>query len=128
MGCAHSDSTRNRWPAFLKEFKEHGGARGDVGDTGFNHPDQWVGGLASPDLHAIAILFARDSVERARSLAEHANLLARCDGVEVLSSLELEATPPCEYADHPDTATGFRSPWRAVASSRRLDRGSAQAG
>ena len=72
-----------------------------LGDTGSNHPDHWVGGLASPDLHAIAILFARDGVERARSLAEHANLLAQCDGVEVLSSLELEATPPFDYAhDH----------------------------
>ncbi len=31
-----------------------------LGDTGANHPDHWVGGLASPDLHAIVILFARD--------------------------------------------------------------------
>jgi hypothetical protein len=27
-----------------------------LGDTGPNHPDNWVGGLASPDLHAIVIL------------------------------------------------------------------------
>ncbi|WP_410959524.1 hypothetical protein, partial [Salmonella sp. SAL4432] len=52
-------------------------------------------------LHAIAILFARDDAERARCLAEHDKLLAQCDGVEVLSSLELEATPPFDYAhDH----------------------------
>ena len=37
-----------------------------LGDTGENHPDNWVGGLASPDLHAIAILFARDAAERER--------------------------------------------------------------
>jgi Dyp-type peroxidase family len=88
--------------SFPEEFKQGMAARSEMlGDTGFNHPDRWVGGLASPDLHAIAILFARDGVERARSLAEHANLLAQCDGVEVLSSLELEATPPYEYAhDH----------------------------
>jgi hypothetical protein len=35
-----------------------------LGDTGENHPDNWVGGLARPDLHAIAILFARDAAER----------------------------------------------------------------
>jgi hypothetical protein len=29
-----------------------------------NHPDNWVGGLARPDLHAMAILFARDAAER----------------------------------------------------------------
>ena len=42
-------------------------ARAEIlGDTGENHPDHWVGGLASPDLHAIAILFARDVAERER--------------------------------------------------------------
>ena len=88
--------------SFPEEFKQGMAARAEMlGDTGANHPAHWVGGLARPDLHAIAILFARDGAERARSLSEHANLLARCDGVEVLSSLELEATPPYEYAhDH----------------------------
>ena len=66
-----------------------------------NHPDNWVGGLASPDLHAIAILFARDAAERERCQVEHENLVARCEGVEVLSTLDLEATPPFDYAhDH----------------------------
>ena len=40
-----------------------------LGDTGVNHPDHWVGGLASPDLHAIVILFARDDAERVRCVA-----------------------------------------------------------
>ena len=31
---------------------------------GANHPDHWVGGLTSPELHAIVILFARDVAER----------------------------------------------------------------
>ena len=77
-------------------------ARAEVlGDTGANHPDNWVGGLASPDLHAIVILFARDAAERERCQAEHAKLVARCEGVEVLSTLDLEATPPFDYAhDH----------------------------
>src|SRR5262249_43480901 len=58
-------------------------------------------GLASPDLHAIAILFARDGAERLRCQAEHEALLGRCEGVRALSSLDLEATPPFEYAhDH----------------------------
>ena len=88
--------------SFPDEFKQGMAARAEMlGDTGSNHPDHWVGGLASPDLHAIAILFARDDEERARCVAEHANLVAQCNGVEVLSSLELQATPPYEYAhDH----------------------------
>jgi Dyp-type peroxidase family len=87
---------------FPEEFKQGMVARaGVLGDDGANHPDKWVGGLASPDLHAIAILFARDGAERERSTAEHAKLVARCEGVEVLSSLDLEATPPFDYAhDH----------------------------
>jgi len=87
---------------FPEEFKQGMVARAEMlGDTGMNHPDNWVGGLASPDLHAIAILFARDATERGRCVAEHAKLVSRCDGVEVLSSLDMEATPPFDYAhDH----------------------------
>ena len=87
---------------FPEEFKQGMVARAEMlGDTGVNHPDNWVGGLASPDLHAIAILFARDAAERERCLSEHQKLLARCPGVELLSSLDLEATPPFDYAhDH----------------------------
>jgi len=60
-----------------------------------------VGGLARADLHAIVILFARDKAERERCQAEHQRLIARCEGVEVLSALDLEATPPFNYAhDH----------------------------
>jgi Dyp-type peroxidase family len=72
-----------------------------LGDTGANAPEHWVGGLASPDLHAIVILFARDADERQRCAAEHQAFLAKCDGVEVLSTLDLEATPPFDHAhDH----------------------------
>ena len=87
---------------FPEEFKQGMVARAEVlGDTGDNHPENWVGGLARPDLHAIAILFARDAAERERSRAEHDKLVARCEGVEVLSTLDLDATPPFEYAhDH----------------------------
>ena len=87
---------------FPEEFRQGMAARAEIlGDTGANHPDNWVGGLAGPDLHAIAILFARDVAERARCQAEHDKLVARCEGVEVLSSLDLEATPPFDYAhDH----------------------------
>lgn len=87
---------------FPEEFKQGMAARAEVlGDTGLNHPDCWVGGLASPDLHAIAILFARNADEHRRCMAAHQQLLAQCKGVDVLSSLDLEATPPFEYAhDH----------------------------
>ena len=87
---------------FPEEFKQGMVARAEMlGDTGENHPDNWVGGLASPDLHAIAILFARDAAERGRCQVEHDKLVAQCQGVEVLSTLDLEATPPFDYAhDH----------------------------
>ena len=52
---------------FPDEFREGMAARADIlGDTGANHPDNWVGGLAGDDLHAIAILFARDDAEHRR--------------------------------------------------------------
>jgi Dyp-type peroxidase family len=87
---------------FPEEFKQGMVCRAEMlGDTGANHPDNWVGGLASPDLHAIVILFARNAEEHKRCLSAHQELLAQCDGVEVLSSLDLEATPPFDYAhDH----------------------------
>ena len=47
--------------SFPEEFKQGMAARAEMlGDTGLNAPEHWVGGLASPDLHAIVILFARD--------------------------------------------------------------------
>ncbi|OBJ04403.1 peroxidase [Mycobacterium alsense] len=91
---------------FPDEFREGMAARADIlGDTGANHPDNWVGGLAGGDLHAIAILFARNDAERRRCTVVHADLVARCPGVRVLSFLDLNATPPFDYAhDH----FGFR--------------------
>jgi len=87
---------------FPEEFRQGMAARAAIiGDTGANHPDHWVGGLASPDLHAIVILFARDVAERERSVAEHQKYAAQFPGVEALSILDLEATPPLDYAhDH----------------------------
>ncbi|WP_210332665.1 peroxidase [Methylosinus sp. H3A] len=87
---------------FPEEFRQGMAARAEVlGDTGANHPDNWVGGLAGPDLHAIVILFARDAAERERSIHEHAAFLAQTPEVKILSSLDLEATPPFDYAhDH----------------------------
>ncbi len=87
---------------FPDEFRQGMAARADIlGDTGANHPDNWLGGLTGGDLHAIVILFARDEAERLRCVSEHEQLVARCDGVRVLSFLDLNATPPFSYAhDH----------------------------
>jgi Dyp-type peroxidase family len=87
---------------FPEEFRQGMAARADIlGDTGANHPDHWVGGLAGPDLHAIVILFARDDEERERCRREHERLVARCEGVELLSALDLQAAPPFDSAhDH----------------------------
>ncbi|MGA9891787.1 MAG: peroxidase [Xanthobacteraceae bacterium] len=83
---------------FPEEFRQGMAARSQVlGDTGTNHPDNWVGGLVGPRLHAIAILFARDAAERDRSVRAHKALLGRTPGVEVLSSLNLEAIPPFDH-------------------------------
>jgi Dyp-type peroxidase family len=88
--------------SFPDEFKQGMVARAEMlGDVGENHPDNWVGDLASPDIHAITILFARDAAERGRCLIEHDKLVKQCKGVEVRSVLDLEATPPFDYAhDH----------------------------
>jgi Dyp-type peroxidase family len=88
--------------SFPEEFKQGMPARASMlGDTGTNAPEKWVGGLASPDLHAIVILFARDEPERLRCVGEHDKLVAASKGVEVLSVLDLNASPPFNYAhDH----------------------------
>jgi Dyp-type peroxidase family len=85
--------------AFPTEFRQGMAARAEVlGDSGANHPDRWIGGLGSPDLHAIVILFARDVAERKRVTREHAEFLSRTSGVRVLSSLDLDAIPPFDHA------------------------------
>ncbi len=85
--------------SFPEEFKQGMAARAEIlGDTGLNAPEHWVGGLASLDLHAIVILFARDPAEHDRCVSEHGKLMAGCPGVEVLSVLDLQAIPPFGYA------------------------------
>lgn len=88
--------------SFPAEFRAGMAARAEVlGDTGPNAPEHWIDGTNRPDLHAIAILFARDAAERGRCEMEHEDLLTRWPGVELISSLELDATPPFDYAhDH----------------------------
>jgi len=84
---------------FPEEFRQGMSARADIlGITDTNHPKHWVGGLASPNLHAIAILFARDISERERCRQEHEQHVMACAGVEVLSALDLEAIPPFDHA------------------------------
>jgi Dyp-type peroxidase family len=91
---------------FPEAFRQGMADRADIlGDTGRSHPDNWTDGLSRSDLHAIAILFARDDAEHARATRVHDDLVARCDGVRSLSVLDLNATPPFNYAhDH----FGFR--------------------
>jgi Dyp-type peroxidase family len=91
---------------FPDAFREGMAARANIlGDTGAAAPEHWLGGLAGDDLHAIAILFARNDEQYRQSIANHDALLARLDGVRSLSHLDLNATPPFNYAhDH----FGFR--------------------
>lgn len=84
---------------FPEEFRQGMAARaGILGATGANHPDHWVGGLASSDLHAVLVLFARDSSERERARNVHDAYVSECAGVARLSSLDLDAIPPFGYA------------------------------
>jgi len=80
---------------FPEEFRQGMAARAEIiGATGENHPDRWVGEVASSALHAIAILFASDAAERERCTLQHANYLSGISGAGLLSSLDLEAIPP----------------------------------
>ncbi len=87
---------------FPEEFRQGMAARAAIlGDIGANHPDNWVGGLASDALHALVVLFARDVAERDRTVQEHQRFLEQFPGVQAISYLDLEATPPFDYAhDH----------------------------
>ena len=86
---------------FPEEFRQGMAARAEiVGVTGANHPDHWIGELASPALHAIAVLFARDVAERERCKNEHAQYLSQLGDVDVLSVLDLEAIHPAEPREH----------------------------
>jgi Dyp-type peroxidase family len=91
---------------FPDEFREGMAARaGILGDIGTSAPEHWVGGLAGDEVHAIAILFSRNEEQNALSLEAHDKLLARTEGVRSVSYLDLNATPPFNYAhDH----FGFR--------------------
>ena len=84
---------------FPEEFRQGMAARAEiVGTVGDNHPKNWSGGLARPDLHGIVVLSARDVAERERCRRAHREYLLQCDGVKVLSSLDLEAIPPFTHA------------------------------
>lgn len=83
---------------FPEEFRQGMAARASVlGDTGANHPDHWVDGLASDALHALVVLFARDVAERERTIGEHQRILAGFPGVRAIARLDLEALPPYDY-------------------------------
>ena len=83
---------------FPEEFRQGMAARANIlGTTGANHPDHWIGGVASPNLHAIVVLFARNVEERERCTREHQEYLSRCAGADALSSLDLEALSPFGY-------------------------------
>jgi Dyp-type peroxidase family len=83
---------------FPEPFRQGMAARASIiGDTGINHPDNWEDQIASPALHAVVILFARDKDERERCIKKHDEYLSDNPDVEVLSSLLLEAVPPFDY-------------------------------
>ena len=83
---------------FPEPFRQGMAARAAIlGDTGINHPDNWEDKITSEDLHAAVILFARSKEEMDRALKRHDEYLKANPGVEILSSLLLEAVAPLEY-------------------------------
>src|SRR3954469_2400122 len=80
---------------FPDEFRQGMAGRAEIlGITGDSGSDRWLGDLASPALHAIVILFARDAGERDRCERQHREYVSTLTGVNVLSTLNLEALPP----------------------------------
>src|SRR5258705_1780483 len=111
---------------FPEEFRQGMAARAEIlGIAGDSGPDRWVGDLASPALHAIVILFARDAEERDRCERQHREYLSTLTGVNILSALNLEALPPFdgvarEHFGYPDrlsqpviAGTGKQPPQRS---------------
>src|SRR4029453_12812736 len=83
---------------FPEPFRQGMAARARMlGDTGINHPDNWEDKITSEDLHAVVILFARDKEERERCIKKHDEYLGANPGVEILSSLLIEAVLPYDY-------------------------------
>jgi Dyp-type peroxidase family len=83
---------------FPEPFRQGMAARAQMlGDTGRNHPDNWEDKITSEDLHAVIILFARDKAERERCVKKHDAYLNDHPGVEILSTLHIEAVPPFDY-------------------------------
>lgn len=83
---------------FPEPFRQGMAARAIMlGDTGNNHPDYWEDNMANPELYAVIILFAKDRAERERCVNAHHEYLRQNPGVEVISTLELEAIPPFDY-------------------------------
>ena len=102
-----------------------------IGATGHNHPDHWVGG--SPTRRFTPSSCSSRATSRSASGAgeEHARLLSEIPGVDVLSSLDLEAIAPepREHFGYRDRlsevpiegdGTESRSPARVAPSSRRV--------
>ena len=106
---------------FPEEFKQGMVARAEIlGDTGANHPDHWVGGLASPDLHAIAILFARDDAEHVRASRAHEDWCAVRGSGGCRRSTSTRPRRSTTRTTTSATVTGSRSrSSRARATSRR---------
>lgn len=83
---------------FPEPFRQGMAARAQMlGDTGSNHPDNWEDKITSEELHAVVILFAKDKDERERCIKKHDEYLKNNPGVEIISSLLIEAVPPFDY-------------------------------
>ena len=94
---------RGSLATFPEEFRQGMAARAEIlGDTGANAsgPLGRRSGEPRPPRHRHPVRPRRRGARALRRPSTQ-KLLAQCEGVEVLSSLDLEATPPFEYAhDH----------------------------
>jgi hypothetical protein len=88
--------------SFPEEFKQGMVARAEMlGDTGANHPDYWVGGLRARTCMPSPFSSPATTRKEPGAWPSTTSCSRNVIGVEVLSSLELQATPPFDYAhDH----------------------------
>lgn len=86
---------------FPEDYREGMPARADIlGDTGPNSPEKWVGGLSSPDLHAMVFFYARDKEIRDKWHNEHMSKLKQDGGISILSWLDWAALDPSLPREH----------------------------
>ncbi len=80
--------------SFPEEFRAGMPARREqLGDTGVSAPEHWSDGFATPELHAMVLLFAQNAPELDALTARHRDVVQRAGSMRVLSSQDATRLP-----------------------------------